>query len=539
MTPHLSYAKGPDAPLLDITLSEALARTAERYPSREGLVSRHQNLRLTWRQFDEQATCVARGLAGLGLQPQDRVGIWSTNCAEWILLQYACARAGYVLVSVNPAYRSHELAYVLRKSRMRAIFLWEKDARSNYQEILDAAREPGQALEHVIRLGGSEWISMLQAGTDLPARPVLPGDVTNIQYTSGTTGSPKGVLLTHRNLVNNAYFTGLWMGMTEDDRMTVPVPLYHCSGSVCSVLNCVTHGTTIILPSATFDPLAVLQANADEKATITGGVPTMFIAQLQHPEFSRFDLTSLRAAFMGGSPCPVELLKQAIEKMHCRTTVVVYGQTEASPVITMNPPEDAFEHRTSTIGAAGPNTEVKIVDPATGETVPAGEIGELCARGYLIMAGYDDEPEATARTIDADGWLHTGDLATMREDGHFNIRGRARDLIIRGGENIYPAEIEAFLFTHPKIADAQVVGLPDLKMGEIVSAWIRLKADESATCEEIQQYCKGKIAHFKIPQHIRIVDTFPMTVTGKIQKYKIREMEIAARGLGDQSVATA
>ncbi len=536
---NLSYAKGPDAPLLDLTLGEALARAAAQWPDREALVARHQNIRLTWHQFDSEVTRVARGLAGLGLQPQDRVGVWSTNCVEWIFLQYACARAGFVLVSVNPAYRSHELAYVLRKSRMRTIFFWEKDARSNYQEILDGAREPGQVLEHVVRLGTAEWHAMLAAGTDLPPAPVLPGDPTNIQYTSGTTGNPKGVLLTHHNLVNNAWFTGEWMGMTHTDRMTIPVPMYHCSGSVCSVLNCVTHGTTIILPSASFDPLAMLEADEQEKATITGGVPTMFIGQLQHPEFSRFDLSTLRAAFMGGSPCPVELLRQAIEKMHLRNVVVVYGQTEASPVITMNPPDDTFEQRTSTIGAAGPNTEVKIVDPATGETVPIGEIGELCGRGYLIMKGYDGEQEATAKAIDADSWLHTGDLASMRQDGHFNIRGRAREMIIRGGENIYPAEIEAFLFTHPKIADAQVVGLPDLKLGEIVGCWVRLKPGETATPEEIQEFCKGKISHFKIPQFIRIVDAFPMTVTGKIQKYKIREQEIADQGLGNQEVATA
>ena len=537
MSRNLSYSKGPDAPLLDLTLSQAVSQAAARFPDREALISRHQDLRLTWREFDAQVTTVARGLAGLGLQPLDRVGIWSTNCVEWILLQYACARAGFVLVSVNPAYRSHELGYVIRKSRIRAIFLWEKDARSHYQQILEDAGEP---VEHVIHLGAASWTAMLKTGADLPQRPVMPDDPTNIQYTSGTTGNPKGVVLTHRNLLNNAYYTGLWLGLTEQDRMTVPVPLYHCSGSVCSVLNCITHAATIILPCASFDPLAVLAANAEERATATGGVPTMFIAQLQHPDFDRFDLTSLRAAFMGGSPCPVALLQQAIEKMHCRNTIVVYGQTEASPVITMNPPADSFEQRTGTIGAAGPNTEVKIIEPATGRTLPLGEIGELCARGYLIMSGYDGEPEATARAIDSDGWLHTGDLASMRDDGHFNIRGRARDLIIRGGENIYPAEVEAFLFTHPQIADAQVVGLPDLKMGEVVCAWIRLKPGETgATAADIQHYFRNRIAHFKIPQHIRIVDSFPMTVTGKIQKYKIREAEIEALGLADQDVATA
>lgn len=534
-----SYARGPDVPLADITLSEALSQTADRFPDHEALVVRHQNLRLTWREFDDMVTRVARGLAGLGFHAQDRVGIWSSNCVEWVLLQYACARAGYVLVNVNPAYRSHELAFVLRKSSMRALFLWERDARANYQKILEEARSADQALTHVIHLGARDWDAMLANGRDLPPQPVSPGDPTNIQYTSGTTGNPKGVLLTHRGLVNNARFTGDCIGMTETDRMVVPFPLYHCAGCVCSVLNCVTRGATAIFPSASFDPLATLQAAQDEKATVIGGVPTMFIAQLQHPEFPRFDLRSLRAGIMGGSPCPVELLKRVNAEMNCREVCVIYGQTEASPVITMNAPGDSFEQRTSTVGVALSNTEVKIVDPSTGETLPQGEIGELCARGYMTMIGYDQEPEATARTIDADGWLHTGDLAIMREDEHFHIRGRAREMIIRGGENLYPAEIEGFLYTHPKIADVQVVGLPDLTLGEIVAAWVRLRNGETATPDEIREYCEGKIAHFKIPKHIRIVDSFPMTVTGKVQKFRIREIEIEQLGLASQIVATA
>jgi fatty-acyl-CoA synthase len=537
--PELSYSKGPEAPLLEITLAEALAATAARWPDREALIVRHQNIRWTWREFDAEVTRVARGLAGLGLQPQDRVGIWSSNCAEWLLIQYACARAGYVLVNVNPAYRSHELGFVLRKSRMKALFLWESDARANYRQILDAARTPDDALRHVVYLGTSDWRQMLSGGRDLPSEPVRPGDPTNIQYTSGTTGDPKGVLLTHRGLVNNAKFTGEWIRLTHEDRFCVPFPLYHCAGCVCAVLNSVVHGAAVILPSATFDAGEALRAIREERATVFGGVPTMFIATLNHPEFDRLRPATLRAAIMGGAPCPVELLKRVNAEMQCPEVAVVYGQTEASPLVTMHGPEATFEQRVSTVGSAFVNNEVKVVDPATGEPVPCGEIGELWARGYNIMLGYDGEPAATARAIDAEGWLHTGDLAVMREDGYFHIRGRSKDMIIRGGENIYPAELEAYLFTHPKIAEVQVFGLPDLKLGEIVGAWVRPRAGESIAADEIREYCQGKIAHFKIPQHIRIVDSFPMTVTGKVQKFAIRKLEIETLGLEAQTVETA
>ena len=537
--PELSYAQGPQAPLWELTLAEALAQTAARYPDHEALVVVHQNLRLTWREFDAEVTRVARGLAGLGLKPADRVGIWSTNCAEWILLQYACARAGFVLVNVNPAYRSHELAYILRRSGMRALFLRDRDARAEYQQILDEARSPDQALAHVVHLGTAEWNAMLANGCELSPEPVLAGDATNIQYTSGTTGSPKGVVLTHRNLVNNARFSGDALRMTKDDRMCVPFPMYHCAGCVCAVLNCVTRGATIILPSAAFDPVAVLQALESEKATVIGGVPTMFIAELQHPEFSRFDLSSLRMALIGGAPCPVELLKRMTTEMHCEEVCVIYGQTEASPMITIHGPGDTLEQRTSTVGKVGLNSEVKIINPATGESVPVGDLGELCARGYMVMLGYDADPDATARAVDEAGWLHTGDLAVMREDGHVNIRGRAKELIIRGGENIYPAEIESFLFAHPKVAEVAVIGLPDSKLGETVAAWVKLRAGENMTPEELRDYCQGKIAHFKIPQHIRFVDSFPMTVTGKLQKFRIRESEIEMLGLAGQKQTTA
>jgi fatty-acyl-CoA synthase len=536
---QLSYSRGPEAPLLELTLSDALAQTAAKHPEREALIVRHQNIRWTWRELDAKVTRVARGLSGLGLQPQDRVGIWSSNCAEWVLLQYACARAGYLLVNVNPAYRSHELRFVLRKSGMKALFLWERDARANYREILEAAHAPEQALRHVVYLGGVDWTSMLAGGRDLPAAPVRSGDPTNIQYTSGTTGDPKGVLLTHRNLVNNARFTGEWIELTHEDRFCVPFPLYHCAGCVCSVLNSVVHGATIVLPSATFDAGGVLRTIQEERITVIGGVPTMFIAEVNHPDFESLRPATLRAAIMGGAPCPVELLKRVNCEMQCPTVAVIYGQTEASPVITMHAPDATFEQRVSTVGSAHVNNEVKIVDPATGDIVPRGEIGELCARGYNVMLGYDQEPAATARAIDAAGWLHTGDLAVMREDGQIHIRGRSKDMIIRGGENIYPAEIESFLFAHPKVAEVQVFGLPDRKLGEIVGAWVRPRAGEAVTAEEIRAYCQGKIAHFKIPQHIRIVDSFPMTVTGKVRKFAIREQEIAALGLDSEIAETA
>ncbi len=528
----LSYARGPEIPLLEKTIDQALRDTAARFPDQDALIVRHQNARLSYRELAEQADRTARGLAGLGLKPGDRAGVWATNCVEWVLLQLGCARAGVVMVNVNPAYRSHELAYVLRKSGMRAIFLREKDARANYREILEQAAS-GQhlRLEHVIYLGQDSWDHMLGNGADLPSEPATPDDVTNIQYTSGTTGSPKGVLLTHRNLVNNAWVIGLGLKATERDRICVPVPLYHCFGCVIGSLLAVVTGAAMILPAAQFDPLATLEAIQAEHATALYGVPTMFIAELEHPEFRRFDARSLRTGVMAGAPCPIEVMKRVVDQMHCAEMTIAYGQTETSPGITMSKVDDSLELRVSTVGCALPNTEVKIASPATGETLPVGQQGELCTRGYLVMKAYDQEPEATRRAIDEEGWLHTGDLATMQPNGYFRITGRAKEMIIRGGENIYPREIEEFLYTNPKIADVYVVGLPDLKLGETVLAWVRLKTGESATEDEIRDFCRGKIAHFKVPQYVRIVDSFPMTVTGKVQKFRIREMEIESRGL--------
>jgi fatty-acyl-CoA synthase len=441
-----------------------------------------------------------------------------------------------VLVNVNPAYRSHELRYVLRKSGMKAIFLRERDARAEYLQILNEARQ-GQdlPLRHMVLLETDSWRRMLEGGEAYPAQTIHPEDVVNIQYTSGTTGSPKGVLLTHRNLVNNAWIMGRAMKITERDSVCAPVPLYHCFGCVMSSLLCVVYGIPLVMPAAQFDALATLQAVAAERCTTLYGVPTMFIAELEHPDFAQYDLTSLRTGIMAGAPCPIEIMKRVVTDMHCAQCVVAYGQTESSPVITSSDADDPLELRVATIGRAMPNTEVKIVAPWNNQTVEIGDRGELCTRGYLVMKGYDGEPEATARAIDSEGWLHTGDLATMRPDGCFHISGRLKEMIIRGGENIYPREIEEYLHTHPAIADVYVVGLPDQKLGEAVLAWIKLKAGESLSEEELRDFCRGKIAHFKIPQYVRFVDSFPMTVTGKIQKFRIREQEIAERGLEEAS----
>jgi fatty-acyl-CoA synthase len=532
--PELSYRRGPDAPLLDSTISRALYDAAARFPEREALVVCHQNARFTWQSLDAAVTQVACALAGLGLKPGDRAGIWASNCAEWVLLLYAAGRAGVVLVNVNPAYRSHELRYVLRKSHIRALFLHDHDSRVSYREILEESRA-GQTLplEHVVWLGSSSWDDFLAGGRDTVLDPGTSGDVANIQYTSGTTGNPKGVLLTHHNLVNNGLAISRALRATDIDRICAPVPLYHCFGSVIGCMVALTTGAALILPSPQFDARATLSAVASERATALYGVPTMFIAELNYPDFDQFDLTSLRTGVMAGSACPIELMRQVAERMHCHEMTIAYGQTESSPVITMSQVDDPMEIRVTTIGTALTNTEVRIVNPETGETLPIGEQGELCTRGYPVMKGYDEDPEATAAAIDSEGWLHTGDLAAMRPDGYFSFRGRAKDTIIRGGENIYPREVEDFLHTHPKIADVYVIGIPDARLGETVMAWVQLKAGENASAEEIQAFCKGKIAYFKVPQYVRFVDGFPMTVTKKVQKFLMREQEVRERGLED------
>ena len=532
----LSYARGPAAPLLDKTIGGVLADSAFAHPEREAVIA-PGNVRLTYREFHAMTERTARGLAGLGLLHGDRAGVWAANCLEWLLLQYGCAMAGVVLININPAYRSFDLGYVLRKSRLRALFLREQDTRANYRAILEEARAGHElALEHAIYFGEDSWDRMIAGGTDFEPE-TNSGEVANIQYTSGTTGSPKGVLLTHRNLVNNALILGEWIQTWPEDRICMPLPLYHCAGCVCTSLGTIARGATLILPAPQFDAGATLRAIHAERATVIGAVPTMLVALLEHPEFASFDLSSLRLVWTGGSPCPVELSRRVLEKTRVPRMMVLYGQTEASPLITAAHPDDSLDQCVSTIGRAALNTEVKIVSVATGETLPAGEQGELCTRGYHVMKGYDGEPEATARALDGEGWLHTGDLAVMDPDLHFHITGRAKDMIIRGGENLFPAEIEAFLMSHPGVSDVCIVGLPDPKLGEAVLAWIRPRGDASLTEEEIREFCRGRIAHFKIPEYIRFVTEFPMTVSGKIQRFKIREQEIEQRGL--QAVAKA
>lgn len=529
-----SYARGPATALSEKTIGQQLSDTAARWPNRTALISRHQQIRWTWRELDRRVSEWSAGLAAMGLVPGDRAGIWSTNCVEWVLLQLACARSGLVLVNVNPAYRSHELSYVMRKSQMRALFLWPEDKRSHYRQILAEASPPEGMLVHFFGDGDDGGGGPFAPGSaeDVDSSFGAANDVVNIQYTSGTTGSPKGVLLTHRNILNNGLLIGRQMRLTEKDSICLAVPLYHCFGCVIGVLASVNFGAALILPGWSFDAEAVLEAIHHEKATAIYGVPTMFIAELQHPRFDSFNLSSLRTGIMAGAPCPVEVMKRVVTDMHCKQMTIAYGQTEASPVITMSAADDPLEVRVGTVGAVMPETEVKIVNQETGEVVERGVQGELCSRGYLTMKGYDGEEEATRKAVDPEGWLHTGDLAVMREDGNCRITGRAKDMIIRGGENIYPREIEEFLYSHPAIADVQVIGLPDAKLGETVGVWVRLKAGASLTETELKDYCRGRIAHFKVPQYVRFVDEFPMTVTGKIQKFKIRQLEIDRLGLG-------
>jgi fatty-acyl-CoA synthase len=527
----LSYVCGPERPLLDETIYSTFLQTAARYPTADALIVPFQNLHLQFHQLATEVERVAGALRQLGLAPGDRFGVWATNCAEWLFLQIAAAREGLVLVNVNPSYRAAELAYVLRKSKMRAIFLHERDRRSDYRSILDEARAANTPdLHHVIYFGSESWERFLSASRPVERMAVRADDVTNMQYTSGTTGSPKGVLLSHRNIVNNGYLIAQSLRLSVKDRIVVPVPLYHCFGCVAGSMPMITVGSAMILPAPTFEPAATMAAIERYRASVIYGVPTMFIAQLEHPEFRHRDFSTLRTGIMAGAPCPIEIVRRVVHEMSCAQLTIVYGQTETSPVITGSGVDAPLEIRATTVGVAYANTEVKLIDTA-GDTVEVGTQGELCTRGYHVMRGYDDDPQATSRAIDRDGWLRTGDLATMGSDGTFRITGRVKDMIIRGGENIYPREIEEFLYTHPKIGDVQVVGIPHPLLGETVAAWIRLRSGMAGSEEEFRDYCRGKIAHYKIPEFIRLVEEFPMTVTGKIQKFRIREQEIALRGL--------
>ena len=544
-----SYASGAGStPLLGETIGDNLDATVARFPDRDAIVSRHQGVRLTYREFGAQVDDVAERLLGLGLDIGDRVGIWAPNCVEWALVQYATAKLGVILVNINPAYRTHEVEYVLRQSGCRLLVAATDFKTSNYRAMVAEVRPNVAELESVLFIGSPEWEAWRRgpAGATAAERRARQAqldadDPINIQYTSGTTGFPKGATLTHHNILNNGYFTGEGCGYTEHDRVCIPVPLYHCFGMVIGNLGCTTHGATIVYPAPGFDPAATLEAVEAERCTSLYGVPTMFIAQLAHPDFGRFDLSSLRTGIMAGSPCPVEVMKQAISLMHMDEVTICYGMTETSPVSTQTAADDTVDQRVGSVGRVHPHVEVKIVDPDTGRCVERTVAGELCTRGYSVMRGYWNEPGKTADAIDPSGWMHTGDLATMDADGYVNIVGRIKDMIIRGGENVYPREIEEFLFRHPDVVDVQVIGVPDVKYGEEIMAWVRLR-DGAVLLDAaaVRQFCEGRIAHYKVPRYVRVVDEFPMTITGKIQKFKMRDEAIELLGLHEAaSVTTA
>jgi fatty-acyl-CoA synthase len=558
LTEHTdSYVCGiSDAPLLGETIGRCLDRAATRWGDREALVSPSHDVRWTWREFAERVDALAAGFLALGFERGARIGVWSLNRPEWTLTQFAAAKAGLILVTINPAYRLSELEFALAKVGCAAIVTATAFKTSNYMEMLNTllpeltTSQPGQLqasrlpqLRAVIQIGGPKSPGTI-AFTDVAgmggarhreqlaelAQTLQFDDAVNIQFTSGTTGSPKGVTLTHHNILNNGYFVGRAMRLTEQDRICIPVPLYHCFGMVMGNLAAVTLGATMIYPGEGFDPLATLQTIEREKCTALYGVPTMFIAELDHPEFARFDLKSLRTGIMAGAPCPVEVMKRVNNEMNMGEVTIAYGMTETSPVSFQSATDDPLERRVSTVGRIHPHVEVKVVNPE-GRVVPRGARGELCTRGYSVMLGYWDEPEKTADVLDAQGWMHTGDIAVIDAEGYCNIVGRIKDMVIRGGENLYPREIEEFLYRHPKIQDVQIFGVADDRYGEELCAWIRTRPGETLTAEEVRAFCHGQIAHNKIPRYVEFVDEFPMTVTGKVQKFLMREAVEAKLGL--------
>ncbi len=536
--PAPSYVCGPThTPLLGETIGENLRRTVERFPDREALVSVHQGFRATYREFWELTSTVARALLVRGVKKGDRVGIWSPNRWEWVVLQYATARMGAILVNINPAYRTHELEYALKHSGVSFLVLARAFRQADYVAMVREVKVRTPELKQTLVIE-DEWGELRQDALRLSEEELSRHEATlqfddaiNIQYTSGTTGFPKGATLSHHNILNNGFFIGEFLRYTEKDRVCIPVPLYHCFGMVLGNLAITTHGATMIFPAESFDPLAVMRTVQQERCTALYGVPTMFIAELDHPEFRAFDFASLRTGIMAGSPCPVEVMKKVQTAMHMPEVTICYGMTETSPVSTQSRTDDPLEKRVSTVGQVHPHVEVKIVDPTTGRIVPRGTPGELCTRGYSVTLGYWGDPNATREAIDPGRWMHTGDLATMDEQGYVNIVGRIKDMVLRGGENIYPREVEEFLYTRPEIAEVQVIGVPDLKYGEELMAWVKLRPGAELTGEQIRAYCKGKIATYKIPRYWKFVDGFPMTVTGKIQKFKMREQAIAELGL--------
>ncbi len=535
-----------DAPLLEQTIGDNLAATVARFGDHEALVVPHQGIRQTWAEFAATVDEVAKGLLARGIAKGDRVGMWSPNFAEWVYIQYATAKIGAIQVNVNPAYRTTELEYALKQSGCRMLVTRTSYLTSLYQDMVETVSGNLSDLTEVIYFDTDDWAKLLADGEAITDQQLAergttlsPTDPINIQYTSGTTGFPKGATLSHRSILNDALFVGQACGYSDADRVCIPVPFYHCFGMVMGNLACSIFGATMVIPCPTFDPQAVLQTVQDESCTSLYGVPTMFVAQLGHEDLDSFDLSSLRTGIMAGSPCPIEVMRSVIDKMNMSEVTIAYGQTETSPVSTQTSTTDSVEHRVTTVGRVLPHIDAKIIDPETGETVERGTDGEYCTRGFHVMLGYWNDPDKTAEAIDDDGWMHSGDLATMDDDGYVNIVGRIKDLIIRGGENIYPREIEEFLYTHPAIADAQVIGVPDAKYGEQVMAWVQLSPGESLTDEELVEFCRGKIAHFKVPRYVSFVDEFPMTVTGKVRKLEMREKSIADLGLENERTETA
>lgn len=538
----LSYASGVSAaPLLGDTIGANLDRTVAAHAERDALVERESGRRWTYEQFSDDVEAVALGLRDLGVVKGDRVGVWAPNCAEWMLVQYATAKLGAVLVNINPAYRVHELEFVLNQAGIRTLVAAPVFRTSDYAAMIEQVRPKCAALRDVVLIGTPGWDALLEAGrTGEPGvlaeigRMLTADDPINIQYTSGTTGFPKGATLSHHNILNNGYFVGELCGYDEEDRVCVPVPFYHCFGMVMGNLAATSHGACIVIPAPAFDPKATLEAVAAERCTSLYGVPTMFIAVLNEPSLTGLDLSSLRTGIMAGSPCPAEVMRQVIDRLGMSEVAICYGMTETSPVSTQTRAGDSMERRVSTVGTVLPHLEVKVVDPETGVTVPRGVPGEFCTRGYSVMLGYWDEPGKTAEAVDAARWMHTGDLAVMDGEGYVSITGRIKDMVIRGGENIYPREIEEFLYTHPDIVDAQVIGVPDEKYGEELMAWVRLREGvPGLTAGELRAFCEGRLAHYKIPRYVHVVEEFPMTVTGKIRKVQMRAEAVDILGLED------
>jgi len=550
---NLSYACGTsDKPLIGMTIGDMFDQTVEKYPTNDALIVRHQHIRYNYTQLKEKVDECARALLALGLEKGDRLGVWAPNCAEWTITQLATSKIGVIQVNINPSYRLHELEYALKQSGCTALVAADQFKTSHYTEMIYELApelyvcEPGELvaerapdLKTVIRLdeepssGMYTWDEMLKYADEKSEEDLAEiqnslffDEAINIQYTSGTTGYPKGATLSHHNILNNGFLVTEIMKFTDQDRLIIPVPLYHCFGMVMGNLGCIVQGATMIYASEGFEPVAVLEAVEVERATALYGVPTMFIAELEHPKFDSYDLSSLRTGIMAGSPCPVEVMKKVNDLMNMSEVEIAYGMTETSPVSTQTRHNAPLDKRVSTVGRVLPHTEIKIIDPETGQVVPIGEKGELCTRGYCVMLGYWNDEEKTRAAIDNARWMHTGDLATMDEDGYFNIVGRIKDMVIRGGENVYPREIEEFLYGHPKISDVQVIGVPDPKFGEEIMAWVKLKEGETSTAEEIKEYCKGQIAHFKVPRYIKFTSEFPMTVTGKIRKVEMRTISI-------------